>query len=158
VILCLLATDVTAAAETTAATPGSWLSRHRRTLLWLSGATAVTAGGVAYVSRRRANDRFEEYARAADPERIAALYDEATRLDHRAAALYITAEVAFATALILAFFVPDPDEHAGHAAAGDATLAVRVGDGDGAVVPAPRSGAGFRLAPRGVALTWSWCW
>ena len=85
--------------------PPSFLSRHRRSLLIATGAGAAATGVAALVLRRQANEKYEAYQEAADPERIAALYDETTSLDNQAAACFIASEVLFVTALYLGFFV-----------------------------------------------------
>jgi hypothetical protein len=106
-----------AAAEPAAPAP-SWLARHRQPLLVAASAGAAGAGLTAALYRRAANDRFEDYQRTADPERLAALYDETTRLDNRAAGFFIAAEAAFIFAMVLGFFVHAPhDAASGNAAA-----------------------------------------
>ncbi len=121
-----------AAAEADAHAP-SWLARHRQPLLVAASAGAAGAGLAAALYRRAANDRFADYRRTADPERLAALYDETTRLDNRAAGFFVAAEAAFVFAMVLGFFVHAPRAAASGAAAG----------------PHPSLAAG-----RGVALRW----
>jgi hypothetical protein len=83
----------------------SFLSLHRRALLIATGAGAAGTGIAAIVLRRQANEKYEEYQATADPEEIAALYDETTSLDNQAAACFIAAEALFVAALYLGFFV-----------------------------------------------------
>ncbi len=83
----------------------SFLSRHRRSLLIATGAGAAAAGIAAIAFRQRANTTYDEYRTAADPEEIAALYDETESLDNRAAACFIASEALFVAALYLGFFV-----------------------------------------------------
>jgi hypothetical protein len=93
--------------EPGAEAPG-FLSRHRNMLLIVTAAGAAASGVGAALVRRSANERYEEYEQTADPERIEALYDEATELDNTAATLFIAAEALFVGALYLAFFVDSP--------------------------------------------------
>ena len=111
----------------------SFFSRHRRTLLWTAGITATGAATMAILTRRQANDSFAEYERAADPQRIAELYDKTVREDDIAAAYFIVAEVAFASAMVLGFFVDDAEaaQNAG----------IRLGADEG-----------------GATLGWTWSW
>lgn len=107
----LLVSSVAALGEPTpAATEPSFLSRNRRTLLIATTAGAAASGVLALLHRRAANDRFEEYKRTADPDRLIQLYDETARLDNRAAAFFVSAEVLFVAAMYLGFFVEPPGE------------------------------------------------
>lgn len=108
ITLSLLVSPVAALGEPTAATEPSFLSRNRRSLLVATAAGAAASGVAALLYRRAANDRFEEYRRTADPDRLTQLYDETARLDNRAAAFFVTAEVLFVAAMYLGFFVEPP--------------------------------------------------
>lgn len=98
-----------AAADTGEGTPStpapSFLSRHRRSLLIATGAGAAATGIAAIAFRHEANAKYDDYQSSADPEEIAALYDETARLDNRAAACFIASEALFVAALYLGFFV-----------------------------------------------------
>ncbi len=110
--------------------------------------TAISSGTLAYVVRRRANERYADYERTADPELIASYYDDAARLDRRAAGLFITAEVAFITAVYLGFFVAaEPPAVASTRTAGNRQPAAAAGDQHG-----PR----LRPVPGGLTFCWRW--
>jgi hypothetical protein len=141
----------------------SFVSRHRRLLLWTAGLTAIGAGATAYGLRYRANDRFDAYTRTADPEIITTRYDEAVRLDNGAAAFFLLAEVAFVAVIYFGFFVKPAEA----AAAGGQPSRARVG-GDrlaaalaadyrargGPAHHLPRSDLGLRWTPGGVTIGW----
>jgi hypothetical protein len=130
-----------AAGDASSPEPPSFLSRHRRILLIATGAGAAATGIAAIASRHAANERYDEYQLAADPERIAALYDETAELDNRAAVLFVASEVLFVSALYLGFFV-EP-----------APAALRADPASGAA-PASRHRPWITPVPRGVALEW----
>jgi hypothetical protein len=88
----------------------SFLSRHRKALLIVTGSGAAATGLAAYVYRRAANERFEDYQHTADPVHLAELYDEASDLDNRAAACFLVGEALFVFALYLGFFVDSPPQ------------------------------------------------
>jgi hypothetical protein len=76
---------------------------------------AGAAGLAAVFFRRAANDRFADYRRTADPERLEELYDQAAELDNRAAASFIAAEALFVFAVYVGFFVDPPRKTVGAA-------------------------------------------
>jgi hypothetical protein len=82
-----------------------FLSRHRHSLLIVAGVGAAASGLGALLLRREANDRYEDYERTADPQRMIERYDDTSRLDNQAAACFIAAEALFIFAIYLGFFV-----------------------------------------------------
>ncbi|HWN82096.1 MAG TPA: hypothetical protein VNM87_08380 [Candidatus Udaeobacter sp.] len=92
--------DPTASAES-----ASFLSSHRKSLLWISAGGAAASAVTAILFRRAANDRYDEYQQTADPEAITDLYTEAKHLDQVATGFFIGAEALFVATIYLGFFV-----------------------------------------------------
>jgi hypothetical protein len=95
------------AAAADGAASASFVDRHRKPLLWITGLTAAGSAVTAISLRQLANDRFAQYEQAADPERITQLYDETAQLDDLATVFFIVAEVSFLAAMFIGFFVED---------------------------------------------------
>ena len=83
----------------------TFLSSHRRSLLWIAAGGAAASAVTAILFRREANDRYDAYQQTADPEAIADLYDEAKHLDEVATGFFIGAEALFVAVIYLGFFV-----------------------------------------------------
>lgn len=64
--------------------------------------------GASFVLSDNADQRYEQYQQATDPDEINALYDETLRLDHYATASLLTGEVLIATGIYLRFIRRSP--------------------------------------------------
>jgi protein-S-isoprenylcysteine O-methyltransferase Ste14 len=69
------------------------------------GALLAGAGlmGTSFIWRDRANDRYDEYLIASDPEDITRLYDETRTLDRLSSGALIAGQVLLATGVYLRF-------------------------------------------------------
>jgi hypothetical protein len=103
--------DQTEAGGSDASGSSSFLSRHRRSLIWISAGGAAASAVTAILFRREANDRYDEYQHTANPEEIADLYAESKHLDEVATGFFIGAEALFVAVIYLGFFVEPTADH-----------------------------------------------
>jgi hypothetical protein len=66
----------------------------------LAGAGLI---GASFIWRDRANERYDRYLEATEPDEISRLFDETARLDRISSAALITGEVLVAAGLYLRF-------------------------------------------------------
>jgi hypothetical protein len=80
-------------------------SKDKSSHFWsyLSMATGAALIGTSFVISDRANDTYDEYLGATDPERIAELYDETVRYDRLSAGTLIAGEVLLAAGVYFRF-------------------------------------------------------
>jgi hypothetical protein len=77
--------------------------RSSHVLAWVSMVGGVALIGGSYVIGNRANDRYDEYLNATDPEEIQRLYDETVTLDRMSTGSLLIGEALVATGLYLRF-------------------------------------------------------
>jgi hypothetical protein len=77
--------------------------RASHTLAWVSMIGGVALIGGSYVVGNRANDRYDEYLVATDPDEIQRLYDETVALDRMSTTSLLVGEALVATGLYLRF-------------------------------------------------------